>query len=124
MTTPIKTLFAGDIHRRIEEVIKVDQTDVEILREEIDEYVVTDSIRSHYTRIFEAYGEAPNKPHEGIAIWVSGFFGSGKSSFAKMLGLSVCGQSSWDSPVRWASFTTDWGPSSRSRESSVTFILR
>src|SRR2546427_5867169 len=88
-TQPIKTLFASDIHRRIEEVIKVDQTDEEILREEIDEYVVTDSIRSHYTRIFEAYGETPNKPHEGIAIWVSGFFGSGKSSFAKMLGLSI-----------------------------------
>ncbi len=88
-TQPIKTLFASDIHRRIEEVIKVDQTDEEILREEIDEYVVTESIRSHYTRIFEAYGATPNRPHEGIAIWVSGFFGSGKSSFAKMLGLSI-----------------------------------
>src|SRR5882672_12324590 len=88
-TLPIKTLFANDIHRRIEEVIKVDQTDDEILREEINEYVVTDAIRSHYTGIYEAYRETPNKPHEGIAIWVSGFFGSGKSSFAKMLGLSI-----------------------------------
>ncbi|SIN85153.1 BREX system P-loop protein BrxC [Paraburkholderia phenazinium] len=87
--TPIKTLFANDIHRRIEEVIKVDQTDEEIIRDEINEYVVTDAIRSHYTGIFDAYSETPNKPHEGIAIWVSGFFGSGKSSFAKMLGLSV-----------------------------------
>jgi hypothetical protein len=91
MTTPmpIKTLFANNIHRRIEEVIKVDQTDEEILRDEMNEYVVTDAIRSHYTNIFEAYRETPNKPHEGIAVWVSGFFGSGKSSFAKMLGLSI-----------------------------------
>jgi hypothetical protein len=90
MTTPlIKSLFANDIHRRIEEVIKVDQTDDDILRDEINEYVVTDAIRSHYTHIFDAYRETPNKPHEGIAIWVSGFFGSGKSSFAKMLGLSI-----------------------------------
>jgi len=88
-TQLIKTLFANDINRRIEEVIKVDQTDEEILRDEINEYVVTDSIRSYYTGIFEAYSETPNKPHEGIAIWVSGFFGSGKSSFAKMLGLSI-----------------------------------
>ena len=86
---PIKTLFANDIHRRIEEVIKVDQTSDDILRDEINEYVVTDAIRSHYTNIFDAYRETPNKPHEGIAIWVSGFFGSGKSSFAKMLGLSI-----------------------------------
>ena len=57
MTTqlPIKTLFANDIHRRIEEVIKVDQTDEDILRDEINEYVVTDAIRSHYTNIFDAY---------------------------------------------------------------------
>ena len=88
-TQPIKTLFANDIHRRIEEVIKVDQTSDDILRDEINEYVVTDAIRSHYTNIFDAYRETPNKPHEGIAIWVSGFFGSGKSSFAKMLGLSI-----------------------------------
>ncbi len=41
MTTPlIKNLFANDIHRRIEEVIKVDQTDDDILRDEINEYVV------------------------------------------------------------------------------------
>src|SRR5258708_1582268 len=85
----IKSLFANDIHRRIEEVIKVDQTSDDILRDEISEYVVTDAIRSHYTNIFDAYRETPNKPHEGIAIWVSGFFGSGKSSFAKMLGLSI-----------------------------------
>src|ERR1700752_260892 len=91
MTTSasIKSLFANDIHRRIEEVIKVDQTDEEIIRDEINEYVVTDAIKSHYTDIFDAYRETPNKPHEGIAVWVSGFFGSGKSSFAKMLGLAI-----------------------------------
>jgi len=89
MTDLIKNLFSSDIHRRIEEVIKVDQTDEEIIRDEIDEYVVTDAIGHHYSEIFEAYHATPNKPHEGIAIWVSGFFGSGKSSFAKMLGLSI-----------------------------------
>lgn len=91
MTMPmqIKTLFANDIHRRIEEVIKVDQADEEIIRDEIGEYVVTDAIRTHYIDIFDAYSEAPNKPTDGVSIWVSGFFGSGKSSFAKMLGLTI-----------------------------------
>lgn len=85
----IRGLFASKIDRRIEEVIKVDQTDEEIIRDEIQEYVVTDSIRGHFTGILERYRETPNKPHEGIAIWVSGFFGSGKSSFAKILGLAI-----------------------------------
>lgn len=85
----IKTLFAGDIARRIEEVIKVDQADEEILREEISEYVATESIRSHYQHVLEAYAQTPNKPHEGVGVWVSGFFGSGKSSFAKMVGLAI-----------------------------------
>ncbi len=89
ITQTIKTLFASDIGRRIEEVIKVDQTDEAILKDEIQEYVITDAIRTHYTRILDAYQEMPNKPHDGIAIWISGFFGSGKSSFAKMLGLAI-----------------------------------
>jgi len=90
MTEPtIKDLFANRIDRRIEEVIKVDQADEQIVRDELDEYVVTDSIRSHFTEILERYWETPKKPHEGIAVWVSGFFGSGKSSFAKYLGLAL-----------------------------------
>ncbi len=91
MTTAktIRALFANDIGRKIEEVIKVDQTADDVLKEELEEYVVTDAIRRHYTEVYEAYAEAPKKPTEGIAVWVSGFFGSGKSSFAKMLGLSI-----------------------------------
>jgi hypothetical protein len=91
MTTApaIRTLFASDIDRRIEEVIKVDQTNEDLIKDEIDEYVVTDAIAHHYTDILELYRDTPNKPHEGIAVWVSGFFGSGKSSFAKMLGLAI-----------------------------------
>ncbi|MFZ1393104.1 MAG: BREX system P-loop protein BrxC, partial [Dokdonella sp.] len=85
----IKNLFDKKIDRRIEEVIKVDQKDEDVLSDEFDEYVMTDAIRAHYTQILEEYRETPNKPHEGIAIWVSGFFGSGKSSFAKVLGLSI-----------------------------------
>src|SRR5258708_20460478 len=85
----IKNLFSSDINRTIEEVIKVDQRDEDILVEEMAEYVVTDSIRSRYIAIFDKYSTTLNRPHEGIGIWVSGFYGSGKSSFAKMLGLSI-----------------------------------
>src|SRR3954471_17897030 len=89
MPSTIRELFANKIDRDIEEVIKVDQGDEDIIRFEIDEYVVTDAIAHHYADILGRYAATPNSPHEGIAIWVSGFFGSGKSSFAKMLGLAV-----------------------------------
>lgn len=88
-TNTIKDLFANDISRRIEEVIKVDQTDEQIIRDELAEYVLTDSIRSYFREILDRYWETPNKPHEGVGVWVSGFFGSGKSSFAKYLGLAL-----------------------------------
>jgi hypothetical protein len=105
----IRSLFATDIDRRIEEVIKVDQTDEEILRDEINEYVITDAICAHYVNVLELYRETPNKPHEGIAIWVSGFFGSGKSSFAKMLGLAISNRSIAEesASVRFARKTKD-----------------
>jgi hypothetical protein len=85
----IKTLFSGDIYRRIEEVIKVDQRDEAVIVEEIQEYVFTQALRRHFAEVLERYHETLNKPHEGIAVWVSGFFGSGKSSFAKLLGLAI-----------------------------------
>ena len=85
----INSLFANDISRRIEEVIKVDQADEQIIHDELAEYVVTDSIRDHFAEILDRYWETPKKPHEGVGVWVSGFFGSGKSSFAKYLGLAL-----------------------------------
>ena len=85
----IRDLFSRDIDRKIEEVIKVDQTDEAILREELEEYVVTKSIRKSYLEILDEYAQRPNQPSDAVGVWVSGFFGSGKSSFAKNLGLAL-----------------------------------
>jgi len=85
----IKEILARPVDLNIEEVIKVDQNDAEIIKSEIEEYVVTDSILDHFLRVLGRYEETPVNPHEGIGIWVSGFFGSGKSSFAKFLGLAL-----------------------------------
>ncbi|MCX5985921.1 MAG: BREX system P-loop protein BrxC [Chloroflexi bacterium] len=87
--TTIKELFASDINRAIEEVTKVDQSDAEVIKAEIEEYVATKSIQDHLNGFLDHYASTPNRPHEGIAVWVSGFFGSGKSSFAKLLGLAI-----------------------------------
>ena len=85
----IKELFRGDIERPIETVIHVDLSDEQIVAHEIDEYVVTDNIRDHLEELAELYAETARNPSESTNVWISGFFGSGKSSFAKMVGYAL-----------------------------------
>jgi len=88
----IRELFERPIDRQIEEVIKVDQSNEDTVYDELTEYVVTDSIRDSFIKVLERFSETPNHPHEGVGVWVSGFFGSGKSSFAKILGYVLEGR--------------------------------
>ena len=85
----IGELLNRDLTRKIEEIIQVDQTDQESVHAEITEYIGTDSIRDQYFHLLKAVAEAPTDPHESVGVWVSGFFGSGKSSFAKNLGFAL-----------------------------------
>lgn len=82
----IAELFRRDIHRTIEEVVKVDLADEAVIANELDEYVATDHILDEFEKVLDAYQESINSPNESCTIWVSGFFGSGKSSWAKALG--------------------------------------
>jgi hypothetical protein len=85
----IGDLLTRDLSRKIEEIIQVDQADEQSVHDEITEYVATGSIREQYHQLFRAIADAPSEPHESIGVWVSGFFGSGKSSFAKYLGYAL-----------------------------------
>src|SRR5690349_5791657 len=85
----IGDLLTRDLSRKIEEIIQVDQADEQSVHAEITEYVATDSIREQYHDLLKAVAEAPSDPHESVGVWVSGFFGSGKSSFAKNLGYAL-----------------------------------
>ncbi len=89
----IGDLLTRNLQQKIEEIIKVDQTDEQTVYTEISEYVATDRIRSQYHELFRAIAEAPTDPHEGIGVWISGFFGSGKSSFAKNVGYVLANRS-------------------------------
>nr|MBA2713582.1 BREX system P-loop protein BrxC [Rubrobacteraceae bacterium] len=84
--TQIRNLLARNLDQKIEEIIQLDQADEYTVYTEICEYVVTESIRRQYRDLFEAINEARIEPTGGIGVWISGFFGSGKSSFAKNLG--------------------------------------
>lgn len=82
----IAEIFRHDIHRDIPEVIKVDFDEEEVVASEIDEYVVTSHIARNFDFLLDHYQETILNPDEGTTVWVSGFFGSGKSSFAKIFG--------------------------------------
>ena len=85
----IGDLLTRDLSRKIEEIIQVDQADEQSVHDEITEYIATDSIREQYRELLKAIAEAPSDPNESVGVWVSGFFGSGKSSFAKNLGYAL-----------------------------------
>src|SRR6266576_1708055 len=85
----IGNLLTRDLSRKIEEIIQVDQADEQSVHAEITEYIATDSIREQYHDLLKAVAEAPSDPNESVGVWVSGFFGSGKSSFAKNLGYAL-----------------------------------
>ena len=81
----IAELFQKDIHRNINGVIKVGQQDNENIRQELEEYVVTHELDKHFRAFFERYTNALSNPTDKIGVWISGFFGSGKSHFLKIL---------------------------------------
>jgi len=81
----IEDLFTKDIRREIDGVIKVDKYDDDSVYTELDEYVVTQESLKHFDKFFERYFNATQTPTDKIGVWVSGFFGSGKSHFIKIL---------------------------------------
>ena len=86
----IQELFAKPIDRPINGVIKADQRDAESVWQELDEYVATKQVTEYLRKFFDAYlatAQHPNDPAiaSRMGVWVSGFFGSGKSHFIKIL---------------------------------------
>lgn len=81
----ISDMFEKDINRSINGVIKVSQDDERSIKQELSEYVVTRELQGHFAHFFESYSRALDVPTDKIGVWISGFFGSGKSHFLKML---------------------------------------
>jgi hypothetical protein len=90
MTMLIKDLFTRDIFRPINGVVKVDQLDDSSVWQELDEFVITKELDQHFRKFFSSYTDAVKNPNDAnvagkIGVWISGFFGSGKSHFLKVL---------------------------------------
>lgn len=78
-------LFHKQIDRDIKGVIKIGQNDDENIKQELEEYVVTRELRTHIDKFFTAYKKGLNGHTDKMGVWISGFFGSGKSHFLKIL---------------------------------------
>jgi hypothetical protein len=77
----LKDMFEKPVDRPIEGVIKAD--DEESLKLEVDEYVLTNEVEKRLEAFLDAY-----RNYQGAnGVWISGFFGSGKSHLLKILSL-------------------------------------
>ncbi len=86
----VKNLFERDIFRPINGVVKADQLDASSVWQELDEFVVTKELDQHLRKFFSSYLDGIDHKNDPdiagkIGVWVSGFFGSGKSHFIKVL---------------------------------------
>lgn len=81
----IREMFQKPIDRDIKGVIKVGQGDDENIRQELEEYVVTRELTRHFTDFFSNYKKGITGHTDKMGVWISGFFGSGKSHFLKIL---------------------------------------
>lgn len=84
----IADVFETKVEEKIEPVIKVgERGDESKLAAEIGSYVVTPMIEKYLDDMLEHYTDTLRQKTTEIGIWISGYFGSGKSHFAKILSL-------------------------------------
>jgi len=81
----LQNIYKSDINRDINGVIKVAQDDEKSIEQELREYIITRELRKHFNTFLNNYEKSLNTPTDKIGVWISGFFGSGKSHFLKML---------------------------------------
>lgn len=81
----IKNMFSKPIDRDIKGVIKVGQDDDANIKQELEEYVVTRELQKHFSDFFSSYKRGIIGNTDKMGVWISGFFGSGKSHFLKIL---------------------------------------
>lgn len=81
----IRDIFEKNINRNINGVVKVNDDKENVLKQELEEYVVTKELKPHFHKFFNNFAESFDSQTDKMGVWISGFFGSGKSHFLKIL---------------------------------------
>ena len=81
----IREMFAKPIDRDLQGVIIVGQDETANVKQELEEYVVTRELQKHFADFFASYKTGIIGNTSKTGVWISGFFGSGKSHFLKIL---------------------------------------
>ncbi len=96
----IKEMFEKEIDRDIQGVIIVGQSEAENVAQELEEYVVTKELQKHFADFFSAYKKGIVGTTPKMGVWISGFFGSGKSHFLKILSYLLANKSVGDKKAK------------------------
>lgn len=84
----IREIFDTQVEEKIDPVVKVaERQDENKLATEIGSYVVTPTIEKHLDDFLEHYTDTYHLPTTETGVWISGYFGSGKSYLAKITAL-------------------------------------
>lgn len=83
----INDMFTKPITRDLQGVVIAGEDAEDKLAQELEEYVVTRELQKHFATFFANYKKGLLGKVPGMGVWISGFFGSGKSHLLKILAL-------------------------------------
>ena len=92
----IKDILSIQLEDDIKSVIDLNSQSEENILEELNGFILTESLAKHLSDFCDFYRSGTKQP----GLWLNGFYGSGKSYFAKMIGLLLDNRSIVGTPMR------------------------
>ena len=94
--TKIKDILSIRLEDDIKSVIDLNQQDESSIMDELDGFILTESLAKHLADFCDFFTSNTAQP----GLWLSGFYGSGKSYFSKMIGFLLKNPSIQGTSVR------------------------
>ena len=92
----VKDILSIKLEEDIKSVIDLNSQSENDIKEELDGFILTESLATHLSDFCAIYHSGTRQS----GIWLSGFYGSGKSYFAKMVGFLLANPTIVGTPMR------------------------